>query len=107
MNGLETVLSGSVDLGRVPFLIGATAYFDLSQWIGCTAIPSVPEISLNSVLRIVSMSKAVGITAAPILEERGLLDWRVPVEGNRSVLVRVWCACSNDHSRPSRITSHT
>src|ERR1700733_4046089 len=80
MNGPETVLSRAVDLGRVPFLIGATAYSDQSRWICCAAMPSGPEISVNSVLRIVSMSKAVGITAALILEERGLLDWRMPIE---------------------------
>jgi methyl acetate hydrolase len=80
MNKLESVLRGAVDSGRVPFLIGAAAYSGHSQWTGCATLPSRPEISVSSVLRVVSMSKAVGVTAALILEERGLLDWRVRVE---------------------------
>jgi methyl acetate hydrolase len=43
-------------------------------------MPSLPEVSVDSVLRIVSMTKAVGVTAALILEQRGLLDWSERVE---------------------------
>ena len=43
-------------------------------------MPSLAEVSVNSVLRVVSMTKAVGVTAALILEERGLLDWTQRVE---------------------------
>jgi methyl acetate hydrolase len=80
MNKLESVLHGAVDSGRVPFLIGAATYPGQLQWTGCAALPSLPEVSVSSVLRVVSMSKAVGVTAALILEERGLLDWRTRVE---------------------------
>jgi methyl acetate hydrolase len=64
----------------MPFLIGAVACSDQLQWTGFDAKPTHPEISVDSVLRVVSMSKAIGVTAALILEERGLLDWRMRVE---------------------------
>jgi methyl acetate hydrolase len=80
MSGLECVLRRAVELERVPFLIGAVTYPDQSQWTGFAAMPSLPAISVDSVLRVVSMSKAVVITAALILEERGLLDWKMRVE---------------------------
>lgn len=80
MNKLESVLHGAVDSGRVPFLIGAATYPGQLQWTGCATLSSLPEVSVSSVLRVASMSKAVGVTAALILEERGLLDWTTRVE---------------------------
>lgn len=93
MDQLAVVLSEAVKAKQAPFLVGALGTSKAVCWTG-SAGEEVAGLPLNqkTVFRIVSMSKAVGATAAVILAERGKLDWDTPVEeilpefGNLQVL---------------------
>ena len=81
MDQLSVLMSEAVEAKQAPFLIGALGTSNGMYWTG-SAGEDVAGIDLNenTVFRIVSMSKAVGSTAAVILAERGRLDWNTPVE---------------------------
>ena len=81
MNQLSVLLSEAVKAKNAPFLVGALGTSKGIHWSG-SAGEDIAGVALNekTVFRIVSMSKAVGATAAVILAERGRLDWDTPVE---------------------------
>jgi CubicO group peptidase (beta-lactamase class C family) len=78
---LQASLEQSVAKARAQFLIGMTADAAGVTFSGAAgeAAPGRPA-AVDSVLRIFSMTKAVGSTAAMILVERGQLDLDAPVE---------------------------
>lgn len=80
-NELQTTVSMAVAVGQVPYVTAMLARADDLLW-GGSAGESAPgrAASINSVFRIVSMSKAIGSTAALILADRGKLEWDTPVE---------------------------
>ena len=60
----------------------------------------------DSVLRIVSMTKAVGVTAALILEQRGLLDWSERVEDIVPSFSEAWRHRASSRRRASASGRH-
>ncbi len=81
MDQLSVLLSKAVKAKHAPFLIGALGTSKGIHWSG-SAGEDIAGVALNekTVFRIVSMSKAVGATAAVILAERGRLNWNTPVD---------------------------
>lgn len=78
---LQASLEQSVGKNRAPFLIGMTADAAGVTFSGAAgeAAPGVPAAA-DSVLRIFSMTKAIGSTAAMLLVERGQISLDAPVE---------------------------
>ena len=78
---LAAVLSNAVANNDVPFAVAMTGNADGITWSGAAG-DAAPGIVANeaTVMRIFSMTKAVGSTAAMILVDRGKLDPDTPVE---------------------------
>jgi methyl acetate hydrolase len=82
MSELNKVIETEVAEGHVPFLVGMTANRDGITWNGATGARSAGQpATVDTVLRIFSMTKAVGATAAMILVDRGKLSLDTTVEG--------------------------
>jgi methyl acetate hydrolase len=81
MDYLSALLSEAVSSQRAPFVVGMLATSKGICWTGASN-ESIAGVELNetTVFRIVSMSKAIGATAAALLAERGKLDWDIPAE---------------------------
>ncbi len=81
MDQLSVLLSEAVKANHAPFLVGALGTSKEVCWAGSAGENAAGvDLNENTVFRIVSMSKAVGATAAVILAGRGRLDWNTPVE---------------------------
>lgn len=81
MSGLQEVLDRAVTSGDVPFAVGMIGTAGGVHWQG-TAGEAAPgrTAAPDTVLRIFSMTKAIGATAAMILVDRGQLSLDTPVE---------------------------
>lgn len=79
---LQRSLNSAVASGQVPYVVAMVGNTAGMLWHGTAGrcVVDGPEASLNTVFRIVSMSKAIGSTAALILADRGILDWDMPVD---------------------------
>jgi methyl acetate hydrolase len=75
------LLAEAVEERRAPFVVGMLGTSTGTCWSG-SAGADIAGVDLNerTVFRIVSMTKAIGATAAAILAERGMLNWETPVE---------------------------
>ena len=81
MSKLHAVLDASVQAGDVPFAVAMVGDRNGIKWSGGAGERSPGQAaSIDTVLRIFSMTKAVGSTAAMILIDRGKLDPHTPVE---------------------------
>ena len=80
MAELDRILSDAVAAEHVPFVVGMTGNSAGMTWSGAAgdARAGVPA-QVDTVLRIFSMTKAVGSTAAMILMDRGKLKADTPV----------------------------
>lgn len=80
-SALETVLKDAVAAGDVPFVVAKTANAAGVTWTGAAgdAAPGMPA-SDTTTMRIFSMTKAIGSTAAMILIDRGRMAFDTPVE---------------------------
>jgi methyl acetate hydrolase len=78
---LQKVLDDSVTAGRVPFAVGMTGKASGVTFAGASgdAAPGM-KAAPDTVLRIFSMTKGIGSTAAMILFEKGKLDYDTPVQ---------------------------
>ena len=78
---LQKVLDDSVTAGKVPFVVGMTAKSSGVTFAGAAgdAAPGI-KAAPDTVLRIFSMTKGVGSTAAMILIEQGKMDFDTPVQ---------------------------
>jgi CubicO group peptidase (beta-lactamase class C family) len=78
---LQKVLDDSVVSGRAPFVIGMTGKASGVIFAGASgdAAPGM-KAAPDTVLRIFSMTKGIGSTAAMILFEQGKLDYDTPVQ---------------------------
>ncbi len=81
MDQLTALLAQAIRNNQAPFVVGAVANSSGLVWTGSAGEEQVGRLlDGNTVFRIVSMSKAVGVTAAAILADRGKLNWETPVE---------------------------
>ena len=80
-SALQKVLNDSVATGKVPFVVGMTAKASGVTFTGAAgdAAPGI-KAAPDTVLRIFSMTKGVGSTAAMILIEQGKMDFDTPVQ---------------------------
>ena len=80
-SALQKVLDDSVASGKVPFVIGMTGKASGVTFAGASgdAAPGT-KAAPDTVLRIFSMTKGVGSTAAMILIEQGKMDFDTPVQ---------------------------
>lgn len=80
-SALQKVLNDSVATGKVPFVVGMTAKASGVTFTGAAgdAAPGM-KAAPDTVLRIFSMTKGVGSTAAMILIEQGKMDFDTPVQ---------------------------
>jgi CubicO group peptidase (beta-lactamase class C family) len=78
---LQKVLDDSVATGKVPFVVGMTGKALGLTFAGAAgdAAPGV-KAAPDTKLRIFSMTKGVGSTAAMILIEQGKMDFDTPVQ---------------------------
>ena len=78
---LQKVLNDSVATGKVPFVVGMTGKASGVTFAGATgdAAPGM-KAAPDTVLRIFSMTKGIGSTAAMILIEQGKMDYDTPVQ---------------------------
>ena len=78
---LQKVLNDSVAAGRFPFVIGMTGKASGVTFAGAAgdAAPGM-KAAPDTVLKIFSMTKGVGSTAAMILIEQGKMDFDTPVQ---------------------------
>ena len=76
---LNTVLANAVAAGDAPYLVGAVGTSAGTVWSGAAGSDPAEPVTTNTIFRIMSMSNAVGATAAAILAERGELDWDASV----------------------------
>jgi len=81
MKDLQAILDETVRSGDAPFMVAMVGDKDGVRWSG-TAGEAKPgqAASLDTLFRIYSMTKAVGVTAAMILIDRGKLSADTPVE---------------------------
>lgn len=79
MSKLEDLLREGVAARRAPFVVGIAGNSRGVVWSGSSGVIAGQVLSEKTVFRIVSMSKAIGATAAAILATRGQLDWRTPI----------------------------
>ena len=78
---LDRVLADAIASDDAPFLVAMVGTGDGVRWSGAAGPCSPGHVaSVDTVFRILSMSKAVGSTAAMILMERGLLSPDATVE---------------------------
>jgi methyl acetate hydrolase len=80
MNHSSGLLSRGVIERRAPFLVGMVGTSKGTCLSGSAGEVSAGTLSDTTIFRVISMSKAVGATAAAILADRGILDWDTPVE---------------------------
>ncbi len=83
MSDIDDVLEAAVDRGEVPGVVAMAATKDGSFYSGAFGKRSIAgdqDMTVDTVFRIFSMTKAVGTTAAMQLVERGLLDLDAPVD---------------------------
>ena len=80
-SALQKVLEDSVGTGKVPFVVGMTGKASGVTFAGAAgdAAPGM-KAAPDTVLRIFSMTKGVGSTAAMILIEQGKMDFETPVQ---------------------------
>ena len=78
---LDDVLSAVVRNGDLPYAVAAVGTSARTLWSGAAGdrVPGEPA-AMDTVFRVMSMSKGVGATAAAILADRGALDWDAPVD---------------------------
>lgn len=81
MSPLDRLLAEGVAAGRAPFAIGLWGRAEAAVWAGAAgeAAPGLPA-SPDTLLRLYSMTKAVGAFAAALLIDRGALAAETPVE---------------------------
>ena len=80
MDPRQQVLDDAVAAGDVPFAVAITATADGPTWSGAAGEAAPGRAAAeDTVLRIFSMTKAVGSTAAMILIDRGQLSMDTPV----------------------------
>lgn len=78
---LQSILQEAVSKGKVPFAVGMVADKTGIRFQGAAGDgQSNMPVSVNSVFRIFSMTKAIGTTSMAILVERGLVSWDSPVD---------------------------
>ena len=81
MSKLDDVLTRAVSSGAVPGLVAMTGSAAGAKWSGAAGERAPGQaMSVDTVFRIFSMTKAVGSTAAMILIDRGKLDPNASVE---------------------------
>jgi methyl acetate hydrolase len=78
---LQKALDDSVTAGRVPFVIGMTGNAKGVTFAGASgdAAPGM-KAAPDTVLKIFSMTKGIGSTAAMMLIEQGKMDFNTPVQ---------------------------
>ena len=78
---LDDVLSAAVRNGDLPYVVAAVGTSTHTVWSGTAGDmkPGEPA-AMDTVFRVMSMSKGIGATAAAILADRGALDWDAPVD---------------------------
>jgi methyl acetate hydrolase len=78
---LDDVLSAVVRNGDLPYAVAAVGTSARTLWSGTAGDrgPGEPA-AMDTVFRVMSMSKGIGATAAAILADRGALDWDAPVD---------------------------
>jgi methyl acetate hydrolase len=81
MSQLNNVLERSVSAENAPFIVAQVGDANGVKWSGAAG-ESAPgqKAAPDTVFRILSMTKAIGSTAAMILMDRGKLDPNTPVE---------------------------
>ena len=80
MSDLQAVLDSAVAQGDVPFAIGLLGDPSGTRWQGAAGLAAPGRAAApDTVLRLFSMTKAIGAVAAMILVERGVLDLDAPV----------------------------
>jgi methyl acetate hydrolase len=78
---LDDLLANAVLMGNVPYVVAAVGTSARTAWIGAAGDRGANEpAAVNTVFRIMSMSKGIASTAAAILADRGSLDWDAPVD---------------------------
>jgi CubicO group peptidase (beta-lactamase class C family) len=78
---LQKVLNDSIATGKVPFVVGMTGKASGVTFAGAAgdAAPGI-KAAPDTVLRIFSITKSIGSTAAMILIEQGKMDFDTPVQ---------------------------
>ena len=78
---LDKIINDAVAAGDVPFVVAKTANAAGETWSGAAgeAAPGMPATD-KTTMRIFSMTKAVGSTAAMIMIDRGKMAFDTPVE---------------------------
>jgi methyl acetate hydrolase len=78
---VDDVLSAAVRNGDLPYVVAAVGTSTHTVWSGTAGDmkPGEPA-AMDTVFRVMSMSKGIGATAAAILADRGALDWDAPVD---------------------------
>lgn len=80
MDDRQVVLDAAVAAGDVPFVVAMCANNAGETWVGAAGEASVGKVAgPDTVLRIFSMTKAVGATAMMMLVDRGLASMSDPV----------------------------
>ncbi|MGA2550650.1 MAG: serine hydrolase domain-containing protein [Burkholderiaceae bacterium] len=81
MSELNEILARGVSSGAAPGLVATTGTAAGVKWSGAAGLraPGQP-MTIDTVFRIFSMTKAIGSTAAMILIDRGKLSTETPVE---------------------------
>ncbi len=78
---LQTAIEQAVAAEQIPYVTAMIGRAGGTIWAGSAGYCAPDRLaSIDTVFRIVSMSKAIGSTAALILAQRGKLDWDMPVE---------------------------
>jgi len=96
---LDAALSRAVLADDVPYVVAAVATSTQSVWAGAAGNRSLGQAAApDTVFRIMSMSKAIGATAAAILADRGTLDWDAPVDTVMPEFAEVKVLDGFDHS---------
>ncbi len=80
-SSLDASLATMVRDGSLPYVVAAIGTKSGALWSGAAG-QQAEGIAANAdtMFRIVSMTKAIGSTAAMILADRGQLDWEMPLE---------------------------
>ena len=102
---LQKVLNDLVATGKVPFVVGMTGKASGVTFAGATgdAAPGM-KAAPDTVLRIFSMTKGIGSTAAMILIEQGKMDFDTPVQDvlPEFAEIRVLEGCNGDKPKMNR-----
>ena len=98
---LGTVLGDAVAAGDAPYLAAAVGSSAGTLWSGAVGlIDAEMPAGTDTIFRIMSMSNAVGATAAAVLADRGILDWDTPVESILPSFAAVQVLLGFDGDRP-------